>query len=106
MSEKKNRKVAKTEKEEFKWPRLVISICFVVLMITYIFLLTTKTTKYNSIASIIIALTAGALLITFGIVIKLQERKVDLDYDSAVTWKLCVVVGVIIAGFGLFCIFI
>ena len=106
MSKNKNRKVARTEKEEFRWPRLVITITLIILMLAYLFLLTTKTTEFNSVASIIIAIAAGILLITFGVVIKLQERKVDLDYDSTVTWKLCVVAGVIVAGFGIFCIFI
>ena len=101
-----NRRLTQSEKEEFKTPRLIITICFVVLMLAYIFLLTTKTVELSSLVSIIIIFAAGILILTLGIVIKMQDKKVELDYESTVTWKLCVVAGVIIIGFGILCLFI
>ena len=106
MSENKNRKVKKSEKEEFKWPRIIITACLVVLILAYLLCLTSKEFSYNSTICIIIAIAAGVLLISFAVVIKMQEKKVDLDYDSIVVWKLCLVAGVIVAGFGVLCIFL
>ena len=106
MSENKNRKVKKSEKEEFKWPRLIITIALVVLILAYLLCLTSKEFSYNSAVCIVIAIAAGVLLMSFAFVIRMQGKKVDLDYDSIVVWKLCFVAGFIIAGFGVLCIFL
>ena len=94
-------KKIKEKGSEFKLPRLIISICFVGLFIAYILILTVTKNAYNSPLAVIIMILAGVLLATLGIVIKMQERKVDLDYDSTVVWKMCVVLGVILVGFSI-----
>ena len=106
MKENKNRKIKKSEQEEFKWPRLIITIALVVLILAYLLCLTSKEFSYNSAICIVIAIAAGVLLMSFAFVIRMQGKKVDLDYDSIVVWKLCFVAGVIIAGFGVLCIFL
>lgn len=103
---RQNRKIAKSEREEYKWPRWVITICFIVLIVAYFFLLTSKKFDYDSPLLIVVAIAAGVLLITLGIVVKMQDKKVDLDYDSTTTWKLCVVFGGLIALFGVICLFL
>lgn len=105
-NERKNRKVKKSEKEEYKWPRLIVTISLIALIIAYFICLTSKNITYDSPVCIIIAIAAGVLLMTFAFVIRAQRKKVDLDYDSIVVWKLCFVAGVVIAGFGILCIFI
>lgn len=92
--------------KELKIPRLIISICFVGLFFAYILALTVFKNAYNSPLCIIIMILAGVLLLTLGIVIKMQDRKVDLDYDSIVVWKLCVVAGVIFIAFSIFVLFL
>ena len=104
MSNNKNRKVAKSEKEEYKWPRLIITICFAVLLFAYVICLATKSFSYDSPLCIVIAMAAGILLMSLAFVIKMQEKKVDLDYDSIVVWKLCFVAGLLIIAFAIFSI--
>ena len=87
---------------EYKIPRLIISICFVGLFFAYILMLTVFKNSFSSPLCVIIMVLAGILLATLGIVIKMQDRKVDLDYDSTVVWKMCVVLGIILIGFAIF----
>lgn len=92
--------------QEFRLPRLIISLCFIGLFIAYIIVAVVTKNPYKSPLCKVIIFLAGVLLFTFGIVIKRQERRVDLDYDSVVVWKLCVVSGVILMGGAICLIFI
>ncbi len=92
--------------KEFRLPRLIISLCFIGLFIAYIIVAVVTKNPYKSPLCKVIIFLAGVLLFTFGIVIKRQERRVDLDYDSVVVWKLCVVSGVILMGGAICLIFI
>lgn len=93
-------------KKEFRIPRLIISICLVGLFLAYIFIVSATKNPYNSPICVVIMVLAGVLLFTLGIVIKLQEKRVDLDYDSVVVWKMCVVAGIVLIGFAIFVLFI
>ncbi len=97
-------KKIRDDKEELRVPRIIITISLIVLAVAYFVCLAVQDFKYNNILCIIIALAAGVFLFTMGLVIRSRNKRVDLDYDSIVVWKLCVVSGVIIAGFGLFCL--
>lgn len=101
----KNRKIRDKEKE-FKIPRTIVTICLVGLFLAYILIITATDNPYNSPLCVVIMVLAGALLLTLGIVIKMQDRRVDLDYDSVVVWKMCVVAGIILIGFAIFSLFI
>lgn len=92
----------KTREEKFKIPRLIISVSFVGLMTAYILCLASGF-DITSIGPIIIMLCAGVLLFTLGIVIKKQGDVVDLDNESVIVWKLCVVFGLILFLAGIFC---
>ena len=92
--------------KEFRIPRLIISISFVVLFVAYVLVAVITKDPYKSPLCKVIIIFAGILLFTFGIVIKRQERRVDLDYDSVVTWKLCIVSGMILILFAVFLFFI
>lgn len=97
------KKIRDVEKE-FRLPRSIITICLLVLIIAYIVCFTVQGGDISSILCAIIAIAAGLFLMTLGIVIKRMDRRVDLDYDSTVTWKLCVVAGILVTTFGVFCI--
>ena len=100
-----SKKVRDIEKE-FRIPRLIITISLLVLIIAYFIVFTVQGFKVDSIACAIIAMTAGIFLMTLGVVIKRQDRRVDLDYDSIVVWKMCVVAGILVFVFGVFCLLI
>ena len=99
-------KKIRDKSKEYRIPRFIISACFVGLFISYILILTVTKNAYNSPLCVVIMALAGVLLATLGIVIKMQDRKVDLDYDSTVVWKMCVVLGVILIGFSIFALFL
>lgn len=99
------RKKIKTKEEEFKIPRLIITLSLISLIIAYVICIATGF-EITSVGPIIILMSVGVLLSTLGIVIKMQERKVDLDYDSVVVWKLCVVAGIILLTLGISCFFL
>ena len=99
-------KKVRDEKKELRIPRIIITTCLIILILAYLICLSTKELSYNSVVCIIIAIAAGVFLFTLGMVIRSMNKRVDLDYDSIVVWKLCVVAGVIIAGFGILCIFV
>ena len=99
-------KKVRDERKELRVPRIIITISLIVLIIAYFICLATKELSYNSVICIIIAIAAGTLLFTLGMVIRSMNKRVDLDYDSIVVWKMCVVAGVVIAGFGVLCIFV
>lgn len=97
------KKIRNVEKE-FLIPRMVITISLIALIIAYVVCLTVSNFKYTSLACSIIAIAAGTFLMTLGIVIKRLDRRVDLDYDSMVVWKMCVVSGILVVTFGCFCL--
>ena len=99
-------KKVRDAKKELRIPRIIITTCLIVLIIAYFICLATQQLKYNSIVCIIIAISAGVFLFTLGLVIRSMNKRVDLDYDSIVVWKLCVVAGVLISGLGVLCIFV
>ena len=99
------RKIRNVEKE-FKLPRLIISLCFIGLFISYIIIAVVTKDPYKSPLCKVIIFLSGVLLLTFGIVIKRQERRVELDYDSVVVWKLCVVCGILLISFAAFSLFL
>ena len=99
-------KKVRDERKELRIPRIIITTCLIVLIIAYFICLATQELKYNSVVCIIIAIAAGVFLFTLGMVIRSMNKRVDLDYDSIVVWKMCVVAGAIIAGFGILCIFV
>ena len=100
-----SRKARNIEKE-FRLPRLIISLCLIGLFVAYIIVSVVTKNPYKSPICKVIIFLAGVLLFTFGIVIKRQERRVDLDYDSIVVWKLCVVSGFILIGAAAFLLFL
>ena len=97
-------KKIRDDKEELKIPRIIITISLIVLAVAYFICLATQKFNAGSILCVIIAIAAGVFLFTLGLVIRSRDKRVDLDYDSIVVWKLCVVSGIIIAGFGIFCL--
>ena len=103
---RKHRKVATSTPNEFRIPRLIISLSFVGLFVAYILVATITKSPYESPLCKVIVALSGILLFTLGIVIKRQGNKVDLDYDSIVVWKLCVVAGVVLILFAVFLLFI
>ena len=98
-----SKKIREKDKE-FRVPRLVVTISLVALIAAYIICLVTQDFKYDSILCIVIIMAAGIFLGTLGIVIKMMDRRVDLDYDSIVVWKMCIVAGILFVGFGILCI--
>ena len=101
-----NRKVRLSEKNEYRIPRLIITLSLVGLIVAYILVATITKSPYKSPLCKVIVALSGVLLLTMGIVIKKQEDKVELDYDSIVVWKLCVVAGVAFIAFAVFLFFI
>ena len=100
-----SKKVRNVDKE-FRIPRLIISLSFIGLFVLYVIIAVITKDPYKSPLCKVIIILAGILLFTFGVVIKRQEQRVDLDYDSIVVWKLCAVSGIILISFAVFLFFI
>ena len=98
-----SKKIRNIEKE-YRIPRLIITISLLVLIVAYIIVFTVQGFKVDSVACAIIAMASGIFLTTLGVVIKRQDRRVDLDYDSIVVWKMCVVSGILVIAFGIICL--
>lgn len=92
-------------KSEYKVARIIVSCCFIGLMICYGLTILIGSDPFSFMPAIIMIL-AGILVFVFAIIIWKQKNKVELEYDDVVVYKLCGVAGVLLFIFGIVCLII
>lgn len=88
-------KQKKYGESEYKTTRLIVSICFIALIVFYVIYLAVDGGATALVSSIIIFIM-GVLLCIFCYTIYQQKKKVQLGYDDMVVCKICGVCGVLL----------